>query len=149
MNVHMWSHPLTRANLVRLVEVAGYRVVGPGDGFLSGRWAGRRRPAEPADIVEAAAHVLSAQDLAGVRVVVTAGPTHEAIDPARFVGNRSSGKMGVAIAAAAQRRGASVRLLLGPSALPPPVGVTTMSVENASQLQWALTDATKDADVVV
>ncbi len=149
MNVNMWNHPLTEANLLRLVDVAGYHVVGPGDGFLACRWTGPGRLAEPADIVEAAAHVLSTQDLAGVRVVVTAGPTYEAIDPVRFVGNRSSGKMGVAIAAAAQRRGAAVTLVLGPSALPPPIGVTTMSVENATQLQWALNDATKDADVVV
>jgi phosphopantothenoylcysteine decarboxylase/phosphopantothenate--cysteine ligase len=149
MNVNMWNHPLTESNLLRLVDVAGYHVVGPGQGFLACRWTGPGRLAEPADIVEAAAHVLSNQDLAGVRVVVTAGPTYEAIDPVRFVGNRSSGKMGVAIAAAAQRRGASVTLVLGPSAVPPPIGVTTMSVENATQLQWALNDATKDADVVV
>ena len=149
MNTNMWGHALTQANVRRLADVAGYRIAGPGDGFLACRWTGPGRMAEPADIVEAAAHLLSPQDLAGVRVVVTAGPTYEAIDPARFVGNRSSGKMGVAIAAAAQRRGASVRLLLGPSAQPPPVGVTTTSVENAAQLQWALADATKDADVVV
>ncbi|MBL0218361.1 MAG: bifunctional phosphopantothenoylcysteine decarboxylase/phosphopantothenate--cysteine ligase CoaBC [Myxococcales bacterium] len=149
MNVNMWSHPITEANILRLIDVAGYHVVGPGDGFLACRWTGPGRLAEPADIVEAAAHVLSNQDLAGVRMVVTAGPTYEAIDPVRFVGNRSSGKMGVAIASAAQRRGARVTLVLGPSALPPPVGVTTMSVENATQLQWALGDAVKDADVVV
>ena len=149
MNVNMWSHPLTEANVLRLIDVAGYHVVGPGDGFLACRWTGPGRLAEPADIVEAAAHVLSTQDLAGVRVVVTAGPTYEAIDPVRFVGNRSSGKMGVAIAAAAQRRGARVTLVLGPSSILPPVGVTTMSVENATQLQWALGDAVKDADVVV
>jgi len=149
MNVNMWNHPLTEANLLRLIDVAGYHVVGPGDGFLACRWTGPGRLAEPADIVEAAAHVLSSHDLGGVRVVVTAGPTYEPIDPVRFVGNRSSGKMGVAIAAAAQRRGAKVTLILGPSALPPPIGVTTMSVENATQLQWALNDATKDADVVV
>lgn len=149
MNVNMWGHPLTQANVRRLVDVAGYRVVGPGDGFLACRWTGPGRLAEPADIVEAAAHVLSPQDLAGVRVVVTAGPTYESIDPARFVGNRSSGKMGVAIAAAAQRRGATVRLVLGPSAQPPPIGVTTTSVESAAQLQWALGDAARDADVIV
>ncbi|CAN5892498.1 bifunctional phosphopantothenoylcysteine decarboxylase/phosphopantothenate--cysteine ligase CoaBC [soil metagenome] len=149
MNVNMWNHPLTRHNLQRLRDLAGYHIVGPGDGFLACRWTGPGRLAEPADIVEAAAHVLSAQDLTGVRVVVTAGPTYEPIDPVRFVGNRSSGKMGVAIAAAAQRRGADVRLVLGPSSLTPPVGVTTMSVENASQLRWALADATKDADVVI
>ncbi|MDX2091716.1 MAG: bifunctional phosphopantothenoylcysteine decarboxylase/phosphopantothenate--cysteine ligase CoaBC [Kofleriaceae bacterium] len=149
MNVNMWNHPITEGNILKLVDVAGYHVVGPGDGFLACRWTGPGRLAEPADIVEAAAHVLSKQDLEGVKVVVTAGPTYEAIDPVRFIGNRSSGKMGVAIAAAAQRRGATVTLVLGPSALAPPVGVTTMSVENATQLQWALDDATKDADVVV
>ncbi|MBA3391316.1 MAG: bifunctional phosphopantothenoylcysteine decarboxylase/phosphopantothenate--cysteine ligase CoaBC [Deltaproteobacteria bacterium] len=149
MNVNMWNHPLTASNVRKLVDVARYRVVGPGDGFLACRWTGPGRLAEPADIVEAAAHVLSPQDLTGTRIVVTAGPTYEPIDPVRFVGNRSSGKMGVAIAAAAQRRGATVTLILGPSALTPPVGVATMSVENTAQLQWALADATKDADVVV
>jgi phosphopantothenoylcysteine decarboxylase / phosphopantothenate---cysteine ligase len=149
MNVNMWSHPITEANVLKLIDTAGYHIVGPGDGFLACRWTGPGRLAEPADIVEAGAHVLSVQDLEGVRVVVTAGPTYEAIDPVRFVGNRSSGKMGVAIAAAAQRRGARVTLVLGPSAVPPPVGVNTMSVENATQLQWALGDAVKDADVVV
>jgi phosphopantothenoylcysteine decarboxylase/phosphopantothenate--cysteine ligase len=84
-----------------------------------------------------------------VKVVVTAGPTYEAIDPVRFVGNRSSGKMGAAIAAAAQRRGANVRLLFGPSGVAPPIGVETSHVESAAQLQWALTNAVKTADVVV
>jgi phosphopantothenoylcysteine decarboxylase/phosphopantothenate--cysteine ligase len=148
MNVNMWSHPLTQANLRRLVDVAGYRVVGPGDGFLACRWTGPGRLAEPADIVEAAAHVLSVQDLAGRRVVVTAGPTYEAIDPARFIGNRSSGKMGAALAAAAQRRGADVTLLLGPSAIAPPVGVTVIAVETALQLEAALTAAVEGADAV-
>lgn len=149
MNVNMWSHPLTRANVVRLVEVAGYRVVGPGDGFLACQWTGPGRLAEPADIVEAAAHVLAPQDLAGKRVVVTAGPTYEAIDPARFIGNRSSGKMGAALAAAAQRRGASVTLLLGPSAIAPPIGVTVVTIESAAQLEAALADAAKGADVII
>jgi phosphopantothenoylcysteine decarboxylase/phosphopantothenate--cysteine ligase len=149
MNVNMWSHPLTRANVGRLVEIAGYRVVGPGDGFLACRWTGPGRLAEPADIVEAAAHVLAPQDLAGKRIVVTAGPTYEAIDPARFIGNRSSGKMGAALAAAAQRRGAEVTLLLGPSAIAPPVGVTVVAVESAAQLEAALTAAARGADVII
>ena len=149
MNVNMWAHPLTRANVSRLIEVAGYRVVGPGDGFLACRWTGPGRLAEPADIVEAAAHVLSPQDLAGKRIVVTAGPTHEAIDPARFIGNRSSGKMGAALAAAAQRRGAEVTLLLGPSAITPPVGVTVVAFETAAQLEAALLSAVDGADVVI
>ena len=149
MNVNMWSHPITQANVRRCVDVAGYRVVGPGDGFLACRWIGPGRLADPVDIVEAAAHVLSRQDLAGTRVVVTAGPTYEAIDPARFIGNRSSGKMGVALAAAAHRRGAEVTLLLGPSAVAPPVGVTVVAVESAVQLASALASAVPAADVII
>ncbi|HET7500246.1 MAG TPA: bifunctional phosphopantothenoylcysteine decarboxylase/phosphopantothenate--cysteine ligase CoaBC [Kofleriaceae bacterium] len=149
MNVNMWAHPLTQANVARLTSVAGYRVVGPGDGFLACRWTGPGRLAEPADIAEAAAHLLSPQDLAGKRVVVTAGPTYEAIDPARFIGNRSSGKMGAALAAAAQRRGAEVTLVLGPSAIAPPVGVAVVAIESAAQLEAALADATPAADIVI
>jgi phosphopantothenoylcysteine decarboxylase/phosphopantothenate--cysteine ligase len=149
MNVNMWNHPLTRANLARLVDVAKYKVVGPGNGFLACRWTGPGRLAEPEDIAEAAAHLLSTQDLAGKRIVVSAGPTYEAIDPVRFVGNRSSGKMGIAIAAAAKRRGANVTLILGPSAVPPPIGVTTNHVETAAQLQWALDNASKGADAII
>jgi phosphopantothenoylcysteine decarboxylase / phosphopantothenate---cysteine ligase len=149
MNVNMWNHPITRANLARLTDVARYRVVGPGNGFLACRWTGPGRLAEPDDIAEAAAHLLSTQDLAGKRIVVSAGPTYEAIDPVRFVGNRSSGKMGIALAAAAKRRGADVTLILGPSAVPPPIGVTTNHVETAAQLQWALTNAAKSADAII
>jgi len=149
MNVNMWGHPLTQANVRRLVDIARYRVVGPGDGFLACRWTGPGRLAEPSDIVEAAAHVLSRQDLAGKRVVVTAGPTYEAIDPARFIGNRSSGKMGAALAAAAQRRGADVTLVLGPSAIAPPVGVTVVGVESAAQLRTALAAAAEAADIII
>jgi len=149
MNVNMWNHVLTQRNLVTLRDVAKYQIVAPGEGFLACGWTGPGRLADPPDIAEAAAHVLSVQDLTGVKVVVTAGPTYEAIDPVRFVGNRSSGKMGAAIAAAAQRRGAEVRLIFGPSGVAPPIGVTTSHVESAAQLQWALTNAVKDADVVV
>ncbi|HTR54942.1 MAG TPA: bifunctional phosphopantothenoylcysteine decarboxylase/phosphopantothenate--cysteine ligase CoaBC [Kofleriaceae bacterium] len=149
MNVHMWNHPLTQANVRKLVDTARYHVVGPGDGFLACRWTGPGRLAEPADIVEAAAHLLARQDLAGKQLVVSAGPTYEAIDPVRFVGNRSSGKMGIALAAAAQRRGARVTLILGPSAVPPPVGVETRHVETAAQLQWALGNASAGADAII
>jgi phosphopantothenoylcysteine decarboxylase/phosphopantothenate--cysteine ligase len=149
MNVNMWSHPLTRQNVEKLVDVAKYKVVGPDSGFLACRWTGPGRLAEPVDIVEAAAMLLSTQDLAGKKLVVSAGPTYEAIDPVRFVGNRSSGKMGIALAAAAKRRGADVTLILGPSAVPPPIGVATSHVETAAQLQWALTNAAKGADAIV
>jgi len=149
MNVNMWGHPLVQANLRRLVDVARYHVVGPGDGFLACRWTGPGRLAEPADIVEAAATVLSPQDLAGKKLVVTAGPTFEPIDPVRFVGNRSSGKMGIAIAAGAQRRGAEVTLIVGPSAVPLPVGITTITVETAAQMQRQLGDVAPAADAIV
>jgi phosphopantothenoylcysteine decarboxylase/phosphopantothenate--cysteine ligase len=149
MNVNMWGHPLVQANVRRLVDEARYDVVGPGDGFLACRWTGPGRLAEPADIVEAAAHVLSPHDLAGKKIVVTAGPTFEPIDPVRFVGNRSSGKMGIAIAAGAQRRGAEVTLVIGPSAVPLPIGVSTVTVETTAQMQRHLESAAADADVVV
>jgi phosphopantothenoylcysteine decarboxylase/phosphopantothenate--cysteine ligase len=135
--------------LQKLVDVARYKVVGPGDGFLACRWTGPGRLAEPEDIAEAAATLLSVQDLAGKKLVISAGPTYEPIDPVRFVGNRSSGKMGIALAAAAKRRGADVTLILGPSAVPPPIGVTTNHVETAAQLQWALDNAAKGADAIV
>jgi phosphopantothenoylcysteine decarboxylase/phosphopantothenate--cysteine ligase len=150
MNVNMWGHPLTRANVTRLVEIAGAKVVGPDAGFLACRWTGPGRLAEPADIVEAAARVLARQDLAGRRVVVTAGPTHEAIDPARYVGNRSSGKMGYAVAAAAARRGAAVTLISGPVALDAPLGVELVRAEDARAMREAVLAAGGDAvDVVI
>jgi phosphopantothenoylcysteine decarboxylase/phosphopantothenate--cysteine ligase len=149
MNVNMWSHPLTQSNLRRLVDTAGYQVVGPGDGFLACRWTGPGRLAEPADIVEAAARVLSRQDLAGRRVVVTAGPTHEAVDPVRYLGNRSSGKMGYAVAAAAARRGADVTLISGPVAIEAPPGLTVVRVEDARRMQEAVTGAAADADAII
>lgn len=149
MNVNMWDSPLTQANLKRLVDVRGVRVVGPGAGFLACRWTGPGRLAEPADIVEAAAHVLSAQDLAGRRVVVTAGPTWEPVDPVRYVGNRSSGKMGYALARAAARRGAQVTLVSGPTAIEPPVGALVERVESARDMAAATERASMGADVVV
>ena len=149
MNVNMWQHPLTQANVRRLVDVAGTRVVGPGDGFLACRWVGPGRLAEPADILEAAARVLAPQDLAGRKIVVSAGPTHEPIDPVRFLGNRSTGKMGYAVAVAAARRGAQVTLIAGPTALPDPVGLDVMHVEDATAMAAALEATAWSADAVV
>lgn len=148
MNVNMWNHPLTQRNLQTLVGI-GHRVVEPGEGFLACRWIGKGRLAEPAEIVEAAAHVLSPRDLAGRRVVVSAGPTHEAIDPVRFLGNRSSGKMGYAVAAAAARRGAEVTLVAGPTALADPHGVVVAHVETARQMQAEVERAADGAHAVI
>lgn len=149
MNVNMWNHPLTQANVRRLVDVAGAAVVGPGDGFLACRWTGPGRLAEPADIVEAAVRLLTVRDLDGQVVVISAGPTHEAIDPVRFVGNRSSGKMGFALARAAARRGADVRLVSGPVTLSPPPGVEVIGVSDARAMDAAVREAASDADVVI
>jgi len=149
MNVNMWNHPITRANLRRLVAEAGTHVVGPGEGFLACRWTGPGRLAEPADIAEAAAHVLTPKDLAGRRIVVTAGPTWEPIDPVRVLANRSTGRMGFALARAAARRGAAVDLVHGPVALDPPVGVTAEAMETAAEMASATRRAAEAADVVI
>ena len=149
MNVNMWNHPITQANLRRLVSDAGVHVVGPGEGFLACRWTGPGRLAEPADIVEAAAHVLTAKDLTGRRVVVTAGPTWEAVDPVRVLANRSTGRMGFALARAAARRGASVHLVRGPVALDPPIGVAVEAVESALEMAAATRRAAAGADVLI
>jgi len=149
MNVNMWQNPLTQANVRRLVDVGGMQVVGPDAGFLACRWTGPGRLAEPADIVEAAAHMLTPRDLSGRRVVVTAGPTYEPIDPVRFVGNRSSGRMGYAVARAAARRGAAVQLVSGPTGLDAPLGVERATVESARAMAAATTAAAAGADAVV
>jgi phosphopantothenoylcysteine decarboxylase/phosphopantothenate--cysteine ligase len=137
MNVHMWEHPATQANLRTLVE-RGARIVGPASGSLACGYEGAGRLAEPAEIVEAIACTLAPQDLAGEHVLVSAGPTREAIDPVRYLSNHSSGKMGYAIARVARRRGATVTLVSGPVALPAPPGVRVIAVESAADMDRAL-----------
>jgi phosphopantothenoylcysteine decarboxylase/phosphopantothenate--cysteine ligase len=137
MNVNMWRHPATRANCERLRE-RGVRFVGPAEGFLACGWEGEGRMAEPAEIAAEAERLLGPATLAGEVVVVTAGGTREPIDPVRAVTNRSSGKMGYAIAAEAARRGAEVVLVSGPTALPPPAGVRRVAVETALEMRDAV-----------
>ena len=149
MNVNMWEHPLVAANLRRLVDVAGTFVVGPGSGFLACRWTGPGRLAEPADIVETAGRLLLTRDWQGRRVLVTAGPTHEAIDAVRYLANRSSGKMGYAIARAAAARGAAVTLIAGPNALADPLGVEVVRVGSAAEMGEATSGRAAESDVVV
>ncbi|MCG8418329.1 MAG: bifunctional phosphopantothenoylcysteine decarboxylase/phosphopantothenate--cysteine ligase CoaBC [Proteobacteria bacterium] len=149
MNVNMWRHPITQANVKKLVEQVGVKTVGPGDGFLACRWTGPGRLAEPSDIVEAAARVLTDRDLTGRIIAISAGPTHEPLDPVRFLGNRSSGKMGYALAAAAARRGAAVRLVSGPVSLDPPPGVDRIDVVDARSMQRRIAAAADDADAVI
>ncbi len=148
MNVNMWENPATQHNLSVLVE-RGFHVVGPGDGFLACRWTGPGRMAEPADIVEAACHVLTDNDLAGRHIVVSAGPTHEPIDPVRFIANRSSGRMGFALARAALRRGARVTLVSGPVSLEPPAGVILVQVTTAREMEASVAQFSRGADAVI
>jgi len=150
MNDRMYAHPATQANLRRLADF-GYRIAGPGVGPLAwGEGEGPGRLLEPDEIVAHAGRALEpAGALAGRRVVVTAGPTREAIDPVRYIGNRSSGRMGYEIAAAAWRRGADVTLVSGPSHLPPPAGVRLVRIETAEQMRAAVAAELPAADALV
>ena len=149
MHTGMWQHPATASNAATLAE-RGAVFVGPVVGALAAGDEGLGRLAEPEDIFRAVERAIATRhDLDGVRMVVTAGPTHEPIDPVRFIGNRSTGKMGVAVAAEASSRGADVRLILGPDTIPAPPGVTTLHVETAEEMHRAVVSAAGDADVVV
>ncbi len=148
MHTGMWEHPATRSN-VGMLKDRGVRLVGPASGALAAGDEGVGRMAEPADIVAAARGALGREDLAGFRVVVTAGPTHEPIDPVRFIGNRSSGRMGVAVAAEAASRGADVLLVLGPGSVRPPGGLSIEEVSTAEEMRAAVLTAFEDADAVV
>lgn len=144
MHTEMWEHPATQRNLVS-IKADGHAIVGPFPGELAGGDIGTGRVAEPEDIVQAAASLFDAP-LSGVSVLVTAGGTREAIDPVRFLGNRSSGRMGHAIADEAARRGATVHLVTA-SALPEGAGVTAHRVESAQEMADVVD--TLDVDVAV
>jgi phosphopantothenoylcysteine decarboxylase/phosphopantothenate--cysteine ligase len=149
MNVNMWEHPATKANL-EILRQRGVHVVEPDSGYLACGMLGAGRLAEPEHIVAATLERLGiTQDLAGETVLVTAGPTHEPIDPVRYVGNRSSGKMGYALAEAALRRGAKVILVSGPTALQPPNCAETFFVETAQQMRGAVLDRWEQANIVI
>jgi len=149
MNTNMWEHEAVRENIARL-ERRGVRFVDPGAGYLACGWVGKGRLAEPEDIAAAAAKVLAPKtSLAGTRVLVTAGPTLEDIDPVRFVGNRSSGRMGFAIAAEARARGAHVVLVAGPTAVAPPDVHEIVRVRSAREMHQAVAARAADADVIV
>lgn len=138
MNTHMLEHPAVAANLATLAA-RGVRFVQPGEGYLACGWVGKGRLAEPDEIVEAAhAHVTGTTSLSGRAVLVTAGPTFEDLDPVRFIGNRSSGRMGYAVAAEAARRGAAVTLVTGPTHLDPPAGVAVVRVRSAADMHAAV-----------
>ena len=147
MNHRMWQHPATQAN-VTLLEQRGIRRIGPNAGSLAEDESGLGRMAEPEDIVTAIETHFGGGRLADLRAVVTSGPTYEAIDPVRFIGNRSSGKQGHAIAAALAERGAATTLVTGPTALADPTGVTVVHIESAREM-LAACEAALPADIAV
>ena len=144
MHPNMWSHPATQRNVETIRRDGRAVFVGPVDGEVASGESGIGRMAEPEAIVAAMQSLFSAPDLAGRHLVVTAGPTSEAIDPVRSLSNRSSGKMGFAIAERAQARGATVTLIAGPVALDTPQGVRRIDVSSALELRAALWDALGD-----
>jgi len=149
METHMWSNPATQANVDALRD-RGAIIVEPESGELASGLVGQGRLAPVEAITAAIEEALSASTaLAGKRIIVTAGPTLEPIDPVRVVTNRSSGKMGYAVAAAAQRAGAEVTLVTGPTALRGPAGVTTVAIETAQELSDAVLAALPGADAVI
>ncbi len=149
MNTHMLEHDAVQRNLAALAA-RGVRFVDPGEGFLACGWIGRGRLAEPDDVVRAADQMLrGAAALRGRRIVVSAGPTFEDLDPVRFVGNRSSGRMGYAIAAEAAARGAEVVLVTGPTALRPPAVREVVKVRRAAEMHEAVLSRAGGADAIV
>jgi len=150
MNDRMWAHGQTQANVAHLRSL-GYTVLDPAAGALAvGEGSGPGRLPEPETIVAHVARLLEPGGaLRGKRVVVTAGPTREPVDPVRFLSNRSSGKMGVAIAGAAWRRGADVTLIAGPLSVAPPAGANLTMVETTEQMRAAVEHAIKDADALI
>ena len=150
MNTNMLAHPAVRRNLETLAA-RGVRFVEPGEGYLACGWIGKGRLAEPDAIVAAAEAVLGPIDsaLRGQRIVVTAGPTYEDIDPVRFIGNRSSGRMGFELAAEAKRRGARVSLVAGPTRLETPVVDDVVEVRSAADMHAAVMRLSENADVVI
>ena len=141
MHPRMWDHPATVRNVAALASRPGVTVVGPVSGEVASGDVGMGRMAEPDAIAAAVARALAPRDLPGLRVVVTAGPTLEDLDPVRFLGNRSSGKMGFAVAERAAARGAEVTLVAGPVALATPPGVRRVDVRGALAMQQALRQA--------
>jgi phosphopantothenoylcysteine decarboxylase/phosphopantothenate--cysteine ligase len=149
MHTGMWENQATQEN-VKILKARGVVFVDPGVGHLASGGVGQGRLAEVQEIIAAINQVLAkCGDLAGKKVVVTAGGTQEAIDPVRFVGNRSSGKMGYSLAEAARDRGARVTLISAPTGLTKPAGLDIVNVESAAQMSDAVAKATTEADVLI
>jgi phosphopantothenoylcysteine decarboxylase/phosphopantothenate--cysteine ligase len=149
MNTRMWKNPITKENMARLGSRSRFFQVGPDSGSLACGEEGPGRMAEPEAILQAVLKVSSKQDLEGKKIVVSAGPTREALDPIRFLSNRSSGKMGFAVAAKAALRGARVTLVAGPCGLATPGFVQRISVSSAAEMAQAVFEHSQKADVII
>lgn len=149
MNVNMWNHPATRTN-VEILKARGVRVVEPDEGYLACGMTGPGRLADNEAIIAATMEALgTSQDLAGETVLITAGPTREKIDPVRYLTNRSSGRMGYALAEAALRRGARALLISGPTSLTPPGAAEVTRVESADEMRQAVLKLLPEATIVI
>ena len=149
MHREMWEHEATAAN-VAILRARGAVIVGPESGPLLSGDHGAGRLVEPSELIEAALEALGrAQDLSGMRIIVTAGGTQEPIDPVRFIGNRSSGLMGFAVASAAAARGAKVTLIVGATATAPPLGIDVLEAKTAEDMLHSVRQLAPDADVIV
>lgn len=148
MNVNMYENAIYRENEARL-QRHGYLFIPPVNGFLACGWEGKGKLPDPMDILEEAVAALTPKDMAGLTVLVTAGPTREEIDPVRYVSNHSSGRMGYAIARAARLRGARVTLISGPVSLSAPAGVELITVESAAQMHTAVLQRKDEADIII
>ncbi len=148
MNTHMYQSRPVQRNLA-LLKGDGYHIVEPAAGDLACGTTGPGRLREPEDILDRLKAFLAPKDLGGKRVLVTAGPTHESIDPVRFISNPSSGKMGYAVARAAEQRGAEVTLVTGPNTLADPINVNLIRVKSAREMAWAVEDYSRDVHVIV
>jgi len=149
MNVHMYHHPAV-SNNISILKNQGYHFIDSDEGFLACGYTGKGRLAEPEQIIERIeSHLTPKQDLQGLNILVTAGATREKVDPVRFFTNRSTGKMGYAIAEAAIERGATVTLVSGPTQLPIPKGARVIGVESAEEMFQAVTSKSNEADVII
>ncbi len=149
MNVAMWENELVQANVEALRGLGRFHFVGPASGLLADGDVGAGRLAEPEEILEVALRLLAPQDLRGVRITITAGPTREHLDPVRYLSNPSTGRMGYALAAAARDRGAEVTLLSGPTELEAPADVRVVSIVSAEELLGAALERVSDSDVFI
>lgn len=148
MNIHMYENPILQENIRKLRRL-GYHFMEPVEGYLACGYEGKGRLPEPPDIVEEIRGLLKKKDLVGERLLITAGPNHEPLDPIRYISNRSSGKMGYALARQGVRRGAEVTLISGPTSLPPPAGVRLLSVMTAAEMRQAVLKEFPSATVVL